>query len=185
MHLLDPVPEAIEDHPANDRMIRVERISRPAVIGIPRRIPVENIIRAVIEAAETQRWPAMVAFGGMVEDHVENDLDPGAMQCLNHVAELIHRAERVLPRAVCLVRCKERDRRVTPVIDQPGRSILRIELKHRHQFDGSHAELMQIRNFLDQTRKGAPFVFSDTGTRMARKAAHVHLVYDRPGGRPV
>ena len=127
----------------------------------------------------------MVAFRGVVEDNVENHLDPGAMQCLHHVAELIHRAERILARAVCLMHGKERDRRVTPVIDQPGRSILRIELKHRHQFDGSHAELTQIGNFLDQTRKRAPFVFCDTGARMAGKAAHVHLVYDRPGGRPV
>ena len=107
----------------------------------------------------------MIAFGGMVEDHVEDDLDPGAMKCFNHVAELIHWAERILPRAVWVMHCKKRDRRVTPVIDQPGRSILRVERKHRHQFDGSHAELMQIRNFLDQTRKGAPFVFSETGTR--------------------
>ena len=102
----------------------------------------------------------MVAFRGVVEHNVENDLDTGPVQRLDHVAKFVQWAERVLARAVRLVRRKERDRRVTPVIDQPGRSILRIELKHRHQFDGSHAELMQIRNFLDQTRKGAPFVFS-------------------------
>jgi hypothetical protein len=77
---------------------------------------------------------------------------------------------------------EERDRRVTPIIDQPGRSILRIELKDRHQFDCSDAEFLQIRNFLDETCVRALLVFVDTGAAMTRKTAHVHLVYDRPGG---
>jgi hypothetical protein len=64
------------------------------------------------------------------------------MQCLHHVAEVIHRAERVLARAVGLVHRKKRDRRVASVIDADGRGVLRIELKHRHQFDGGHAEVM-------------------------------------------
>ena len=62
----------------------------------------------------------MVAFGGVVEDDVEDDLDAGAVQRLDHVAELVDRPERILARAVRLVRREERDRRVAPVVDQPG-----------------------------------------------------------------
>ena len=38
----------------------------------------------------------VIALGGVVEDHVENDLDAGAVQRLDHVAKLVHRAERIL-----------------------------------------------------------------------------------------
>jgi hypothetical protein len=100
VHLLEPVTEAVQYKPANDGMIRVERISRPAVIRIARRILIENVVRAVIQAAETQRWPTVISLGRVVEDDVEDDLDPGAMECLHHIAELIHSAERVLTRAV-------------------------------------------------------------------------------------
>ena len=31
----------------------------------------------------------MVAFRGVIEDHVENDFDAGAVQRLDHVAELV------------------------------------------------------------------------------------------------
>ena len=70
--------------------------------------------------AEAERRPVVVAFGGVVEHHVENHLDARPVQRLDHVAELVDRAERVLPRAVRLVRREERDRRVAPVVDQPG-----------------------------------------------------------------
>src|SRR5262245_47031199 len=107
MHLLDPITKAIHDHPANDGLIGVERISGPAVIGIPRAILIENVVSAVVQATKTQRWPIMVAFRCMVEDHVENDLDTGPVQRLNHVAKFVQWAERVLARTVRLVRRKE------------------------------------------------------------------------------
>ena len=121
VHLFDPVAETIEDHPANDWMIGVKRISGAAVIGIPRAVRFENIIRAVVQAAEAQRRAVVAAFRSVVEDHIENDLDPGAMQRFDHVAKLVHRAERIPARAVGLVRRKKRDRRVTPIIDQSRR----------------------------------------------------------------
>ena len=49
----------------------------------------------------------MVAFGGVVEDDVENDFDARAVQRLDHVAKFVDRTQRILPRAVRLVRCKE------------------------------------------------------------------------------
>src|SRR5690349_6875916 len=125
-------------------MIRVERISGPAVIRVIRGIPIQNIVCAVIETAETQRWSAMVAFRRMVENDVEDDLNPGAMECLHHIAELICWAERVLTRTVCVVHGKERDRRVTPVVHQRGRSILWVELKEDRKstrLNSSHVEI--------------------------------------------
>jgi hypothetical protein len=56
----------------------------------------------------------VIAFRGVVEDDVENDLDARAMQRLDHVAELVDGTERILTRAVAPVRRKERDRRDIP-----------------------------------------------------------------------
>ncbi len=99
--------------------------------------------------------PSMVAFGRVIEHDVENDLDARPVQRLDHVAKLVHRAERILPRAVRLVRGEERDRRIAPVVDLSRRAILSIELEHRQQFDRGDAELLKIRNLLDQTGIGA------------------------------
>ena len=126
----------------------------------------------------------MVAFGRVVEHDVENDLDSGPVQRLDHIAKFVHRAKRILPRAVGLVRREERNRRIAPVIDFSRRAILGIELEDRQQFDGGDAELLQIRNLLDQTGIGAASLLGNAGTGMAGEAPHVHLVDDGPRGGP-
>src|SRR5437867_5616050 len=107
MHLLDPIAEAVHDHPADDWMISFERISGAAVIDIARTILVENVIRAIVQATQTQGWAVMITFYCVVEHNVEDHLDTSPVQHLNHVAELVQWAERVLARAVRLVRRKE------------------------------------------------------------------------------
>ena len=56
--------------------------------------------------------------------------------------ELVERAERVFPQAVAGVRREEGDRRVSPVVFQPRRGVLLVELKDGHQLDGSDAEVV-------------------------------------------
>ena len=114
VHLLDPVAEAVDDHPADDRMIGVERVAGAAVVGVARAVVFEDVVGRVVESAEAQRRPAVVAFGGVVEDDVENDLDAGPVQRLDHVAKLVDRTERILTRAVGLVRREERDTAHSP-----------------------------------------------------------------------
>ena len=46
--------------------------------------------RRVVDAAERQRRPQVVALGGVVVDHVEDDLDAGRVQRLDHRLELGH-----------------------------------------------------------------------------------------------
>ena len=101
---------------------------------------------------KAKRRPAMVALGRVVEYDVENDLDAGSVQCLDHIAEFVDRPEQVAARAVRLMRRKERNRRVSPVIDLAWGTVQRIELKHRQQLDGRDAELLEIRDLLDQAR---------------------------------
>ena len=100
--------------------------------------------------AEAQRRPAVVAFGGVVEHDVEDDLDARPVQRLDHVAELVHRAERIPARAVGLVRREERDRRIAPVVDLARRAVLGVELEHRQQLHRGDPELLEIGDLLDQ-----------------------------------
>ena len=99
--------------------------------------------------------PSRAALGGVVVDHVEDDLDAGAVQRLDHVPELVERAERVGPRAVAGMGREERDRLVAPVVDQPRRRVLLVEGEHRQQLDGGDAEVLQVRDLLDQPGIGA------------------------------
>ena len=48
----------------------------------------ETVVMSVIDAAEAQRRPQVAAFGGVVVDDVEDDLQAGGMQCPHHALEL-------------------------------------------------------------------------------------------------
>jgi hypothetical protein len=120
----------------------------------------------------------------VVEHDIDDDLDARPVQRLDHVAELIHRAERVLARAVCLMRGEERDRRIAPVVDLSRRAILRIELEHRQQLDRRDAQLLKVRDLLNQTGERAAGLLADTGTGVAGKAAHMHFIDDGLRGWP-
>src|SRR5262249_1988593 len=170
------------DHAADNGMIGVECVACAAVIGVAGAVLLQDIVSAVVETAETQRRPAVVAFGGVIEDNVENDLYARPVQRFNHVAKFVDRAERIPTRTVTLVRGEERDGRVSPVVDPPGRGILGIELKYRQQFDGGDAESLEIWYLLDQTGIVATVFSRNPGTGMARETSHVHLVNDGPRG---
>ena len=76
------------------------------------------------------------------------------------------------------MRREERDRLVAPVVDQPRRASLGVELEHRQQFDGGDAEFPEIGDLLDQSRVRAPRLLTDAGARVASESADVHLVDD-------
>ena len=90
----------------------------------------------------------------------------------------------VAARAVGRVRREERDRLVTPVVDQPRRASLGVEREHRQQFDGGDAEFPEIRDLLDQPGERAAGLLSDPGARVAGEPADVHLVDDGARGGP-
>jgi hypothetical protein len=94
---------------------------------------------------------------------------------LHQVPELVHRTERVAPRAVGAVRREQRDRGVAPVVDAARGRILRVELEDREQLDGRHAESLQVRDLPDQAGIGAGLPGRHARARMAGEAAHVDL----------
>ena len=74
------------------------------------------------------------------------------------------------------MRREKRDRCIAPIVDDSQRTILRVELKHRQQFHGSDAELLEIGDLFDQPGIRASVRLIDARTRVSREAAHVHLV---------
>ena len=73
-------------------MIGVERIAGAAVVRKMRAVLLQDVVSVVLEAAEAQRRPPVIALRGVIEDDVQNHFDAGAVQRLDHVAEFVDRA---------------------------------------------------------------------------------------------
>src|SRR2546430_13168766 len=69
--------------------------SGSAVVRVTRPIRLENVVRRVVQSAEAQRRARVIAFGGMVEHDVENDLEARSVQRLDHIAKLVDGTERI------------------------------------------------------------------------------------------
>jgi hypothetical protein len=122
----------------------------------------------------------VIAFRGVIEHDIENHLDAGAMERLDHVAEFVSGAEWIAPGTVGVMGREERHRRVAPIVDESTRTVLHIELEHRQKLYGRDTQTLQVRDLFDQTGEGPASRVADAGIRMASEAAHVQFVHDGP-----
>jgi hypothetical protein len=102
VHLGDPVAQRVHQHLQHVRVAHVERVAAAGVVEVA--APVvggEPVVAGVVDAAEAQRRPGLVALGGVVVDHVEDDLDAGRVQRPHHRLELAHLSARVEAYAAC------------------------------------------------------------------------------------
>ena len=95
MHLADPVAQAVEDQTPHDRLVGVQCVAAAGVVGVASFVWRQDVIIFVRQSAKTDRRTVLVPLGGMVVDDVEDNLDPGAVQRLDHISKLVERAERV------------------------------------------------------------------------------------------
>ena len=106
----------------------------------------EPVVGLVVDALERQRRTHVVALGGVVVDHVEDDLESSGVQGLDHGLELGDLSAAVAGRAVLAVRGEEADAVVAPVV--PQALLLQVavldELVHRQQFDRGDAEVGEM-----------------------------------------
>ena len=98
-------------------MIEVERVAGAGDVLIEAAVGLQPVIGEVVDAAERQRRPELVALAGVVVDDVENDLDAGVVQALDRRLELGDRAVRQKAR----IGREKPDRVVAPVI-RPARA---------------------------------------------------------------
>jgi hypothetical protein len=118
VHFLHPVAQAVGHHLDHARMAQVERVPRAGVVDVVALLlRNQSIVRRVVDAFVTERRTAFVAFGGVVVDDVEDDLESRVVKTRDHLFELLHAAQRI--GEVARIRGEERDRVVAPVVRQP------------------------------------------------------------------
>ncbi len=146
VHLGDPVPQRVHDQLEHVRGPHEQRVPGARGVHVVARVLRQPVVRRVVDAFEGQRRTQVVALGGVVVDHVQDDLDPGLVQRPDRRLELQHLLAAVAPGGVRVVRREETDGVVAPVVvqahvDQP---VVVHELVHGHQFERGHPELGQV-----------------------------------------
>jgi hypothetical protein len=81
VHLGDPVAQRVHQQLQHARVLHVQRVAAAGEVHVvARRAGRQAVVGGVVDAAEGQRRPPLVALGGVVVDHVEDDLEPGGVQ---------------------------------------------------------------------------------------------------------
>mgnify|MGYP003693563813 CR=1 FL=1 len=175
--------QAVHDELQHLRAPHVQRVAAAGEVQVvPLVVGNQAVIRTVVDAAQRQRRAELITFGGVVVDHVEDDLEPGAVERFHHPLELADRLVRQSGRRIADVRREERLRVVAPVVRQASLdevAIVRV-MMHRHQFDSGHAESLQVldRGFRRQRFVGAAQRLGHVRMELG-EALDVHLVDDR------
>ena len=160
VHLADPEEQALGDELLDQRDVAVERVPAARQVRVELLVVgLEVVVDGVVEAAEADRRALVVALAGVVEDDVEDDLDAGLVEGLDHVPELADVGALVGRDAVALVRVEEADRAVAPVVDEPlpGQRVRPadlglVELEDRQQLDRRDAQLLEVGDLVDDAR---------------------------------
>jgi hypothetical protein len=150
MHLAHPTAQAVEDQPPNNRFVGVQSVAAAGVVGVTGFVFLQNVLGLVCKTAEAEGGPIFVAFGGVVVNDIEDDLDSGAVQRLDHVTKLVEHTERVPSRTVSIMRREKRKRLIPPIIAEARRTILFVEGEDRQKLDRADAKVPEVGNLLDQ-----------------------------------
>ena len=89
--LADPVAQRVHDQPQHAGVAGVERVARARVVHVVALVVGHQaVVARVVDALEGEHRAEVVALGGVVVDDVEDHLDAGAVQRLDHALELAH-----------------------------------------------------------------------------------------------
>ena len=154
VHLGHPVAQRVHDQLQHVRVAHQQAVAGARGVVVVRLVLVdEAVVGRVVDAAEADGRAELVALGGVVVDHVEDDLDARLVQRLDHALELGHLLTAGAVCRVAVVRREEPDRVVAPVVRQALVAQREVvdELVHRHELDGRDAEPLEV---LDDHRVG-------------------------------
>ena len=128
----------------------VEGVAAAGVVDVAAGVAVvQAVVGLVVDAAEAQGRAGAAAFGGVVVDHVEDDLDACAVQRRDHLLELAHLAAALAAQGrgrVGGVRGEVADRVVAPVVAQAALQQVRLggEVVDGEELDGGDAQVYQV-----------------------------------------
>ena len=181
--LADPVAQRVHDQAQHAGMAGVERVARARVVHVVALVVGHQaVVARVVDALEGQHRAEVVALGGVVVDHVEDHLDAGAVQRLDHPLELAHLVAEAAGGGVLGVRRQVADRAVAPVVAQPAvvQEGLVGDVVDRQQLDRGDAQALEVGQRLlgGQAGVGAAQVLAHRGMALG-VALDVGLVDDR------
>ncbi len=123
----------------------------------------------------------------MVQDDVQDHFNTGAVKCLHHLPEFRGLTPLRSIEAVGLFGRKVGDRIIAPVVLEffsrhriEQLRLILVELENRHQLNGGHSQVLEIRYFFGQAGEGSGML--RLRTHMNCEAANVCLVDDRIRG---
>ena len=156
MHLLHPVAQAVHHQAQGGGLAQVEAVAgagevqaAAAVLGL------QPVVGGVVDAAQVQRRAQLAAFAGVVVDHVEDHLQPGAVQAAHHGLELVDRVALAIPG----LGRKVGHGVVAPVVDQPqvAQALVVEESVDGQQLHRGDAQALQVgyRSVAGQASVGA------------------------------
>ena len=191
VHLFDPEFQAIRNQLVNKGMVAFEGVAAATIIEIILFIVWhKQIIGTVIYAPVTDGRTQFIALAGMIKDDIQNDLDARFVQSLDHLAKVSDVAPLARCKTVGVVRGEVANGVISPEVFQrsaihradPADTLL-IKGKDGQQFNSRDAQILEVRNLLDDTCKGTRMLAA-RGWR-PRKAASMHFINDALTHRPV
>ena len=164
-------------------MGHVERVPAARVVHVVAAVVLhEAVVGGVVDAAEGQRRAEVIALGGVVVDHVEDDLDAGPVQRLHHGLELRHLLPAAARGGEARIGGEIADRVVAPVVREASidQVLGRDRVMHRKELDRGHPQPRQIldRRGRHEPGIGAAQIARDVGMPDG-EAFDVHLVDHR------
>ena len=153
-----PIAQTVQNHLVDNGVVAVEGVAAAAEIVI---IPLrgEQVVNIVVKALEGEEGAPPVALGGVVEHHIQIDLDAPPVGLLNEQLQLVALPVVLGAGGVAGVGGEEADGAVPPVVVQGLPLVLPVvlhlvELENGHQLNGVHAQILQIIQLFHQTREG-------------------------------
>ncbi|MNU90348.1 hypothetical protein D3C71_802130 [compost metagenome] len=142
VHVLHPVAQRIHHHAQCTGVGQVEGVAGAGVVDVVARVVGQAIVAGVVDALERQRRAQLVAFGGVVVDHVQDHLQPGRMHPGHHLLELGDGVGGQQPR----VRCEEGQGVIAPIVAQATlEQVLVVHVGvHGQQFQRSGAQVPEV-----------------------------------------
>ena len=142
VHLRDPIAQRIHDELQRVRVTDVEGVTGAGVVHVVRLVALDDaVIRLVVDTAESDGGAQVVALGGVVVDHIEDDLEACGVKAAHHGLKLGDDFARLIRHGVVRLGREETKGVVAPVVAQAdsAQTIILEELVDWHELDRGDA----------------------------------------------
>jgi hypothetical protein len=153
-------------------------VAGAGVVFVGARVVFQEVVELIVEPPPANRRAPFVPLRGVVEHHIEDDLDAGLVEGLDHLLELANLPAPVVVVGVEPVWGHEGRRVVAPVVAQrlagvrvDAVQLVLVELLDGHQLDGRDPEVREVGNFFGEPAKGPGGLH--IGALVGGKAANV------------